>query len=95
MNNEKFNNYDVFHAFLVENADFDGYIELPVIKTSDELPEKVVTFSKAMSKSWSDFDCWVVFYEHDKEFERLWSRSFANRNNSLWCCTQISGGDTS
>ena len=73
MNNEKFNNYDVFHAFLVENADFDGYIELPVIKTSDKLPEKVVTFSKAMSKSWTDFDCWVVFYEHDKEFERLWN----------------------
>ena len=73
MNNEKFNNYDVFHAFLVENADFDGYIELPVIKTSDKLPEKVVTFSKAMSKSWSDFDCWVVFYEHDKEFEKLWN----------------------
>ena len=73
MNNEKFNNYDVFHAFLVENADFDGYIELPVIKTSDKLPEKVVTFSKAMSKSWSDFDCWIVFYEHDKEFERLWN----------------------
>ena len=73
MNNEKFNNYDVFRAFLVENADFDGYIELPVIKTSDKLPKKVVTFSKAMTKSWTDFDCWVVFYEHDKEFERLWN----------------------
>ena len=73
MNNKKFNNYDVFHAFLVENADFDGYIELPVIKTSDKVPEKVVTFSKAMSKSWSDFDCWVVFYEHDRKFERLWN----------------------
>ncbi len=73
MNNEKFNNYDVFHAFLIENAEFDGYIELPVIKTSDKLPEKVVTFSKAMTKSWTDFDCWVVFYEHDKEFERLWN----------------------
>ena len=73
MNNEKFNNYDVFHAFLVENADYDGYIELPVIKTSDKLPKKVVTFSKAMTKSWTDFDCWVVFYEHDKAFERLWN----------------------
>ncbi len=73
MNNEKFNNYDVFHAFLVENAEFDGYIELPVIKTSDNLPKKVVTFSKAMTKSLTDFDCWVVFYEHDKEFERLWN----------------------
>ena len=73
MNNEKFNNYDVFHAFLVENADFDGYIELPVIKTSDKLPKKVVTISKAMSKSCTDFDCWAVFYEHDKELERLWN----------------------
>lgn len=26
-----------------------------------------------MSKLWSDFDCWVVFYEHDKGFERLWN----------------------
>ncbi len=69
----KKNNYDVFHSFLIENVDYDGYIELPVIKTSDKLPEKVVTFSKAMSKSWSDFDCWIVFYEHDKEFERLWN----------------------
>ena len=30
MNNEKFNNYDVFHAFLVENADYreSDYIEV-------------------------------------------------------------------
>ncbi len=74
MTSKQFNdNYDVFHAFLVDNASFDGYIELPVIKTSDELPEKIVTFSKAMSNSWSDFDCWVVFYEHDRKFERLWN----------------------
>lgn len=34
------------NAFLVENADYSGYIELPVIKTSSKLPEKIVTFSK-------------------------------------------------
>ena len=73
MTNEKFNNnYDVFHAFLVENADYDGYYELPVIRTSNHLPNKVITFSKAMSKTWADYDCWVVFYEHDRNFERLW-----------------------
>ena len=66
-------NYDVFHSYLVEDADYDGYIELPVIKTSDKLPEKVVTFSKAMSEKWNDYDCWVVFYEHDRKFERLWN----------------------
>ena len=74
MTKEQFNNsYDVFHAFLVENTDYDGYVELPVIKTSDLIPEKVVTFSKAMSKSWNDFGCWVIFYEHDREFERFWN----------------------
>ncbi len=75
MTNVQFNNnYDVFHAFLVENADYDGYFELPVIRTSDKLPDKVITFSKAMSKTWDDFDCWVVFYEHDRDFERLWNK---------------------
>ena len=71
MQNEKFNNYDVFHSFLVENADYEGYFELPVIKTSKLIPEKLVPFSKAMSKTWNDFDCWVMFYEHDIKFERL------------------------
>lgn len=66
------NQKDVFHAFLVENADYAGGIELPVIKTSDSIPEKVITFSKAMSKSCRDFASWVVFYEHDRNFERLW-----------------------
>ena len=73
MNIEKFNNYDVFHAFLVENAEYDGKYELPVIKTSSLIPDRIVTFSKAMAQAWKNFDCWVVFYEHDKNFERLWN----------------------
>lgn len=72
MNEKKFNNYDVFHSFLVENADYEGVIELPKISTSNYLPKKVITFSKAMSRSCYDFDCWVMFYEHDRKFERLW-----------------------
>ncbi len=75
MTKEQFNkNYDVFHSYLVENADYEGYIELPKIKTSNLIPEKLVPFSKAMSKSWGDFDCWVMFYEHDVKFERLWNK---------------------
>ncbi len=65
-------NYDVFRSYLVENADYEGYFELPKIQTSNLLPEKIIPFSKAMSKKWSDFDCWVMFYEHDGKFERLW-----------------------
>ncbi len=70
---EKFKNYDVFRSFLVENADYDGYLELPVIKTSDFIPNKIIPFSKAMSKTWTDYNCWVGFYEHDIKFERLWN----------------------
>ena len=73
MTTKQLNNYDVFHSFLVKNADYDGYIELPKIKTSNFIPEKLVSFSKAMSYTWTDFDCWVMFYEHDIKFERLWN----------------------
>ena len=66
-------NYDVFNAFLVENAEYEGYIELPKIRTSNLLPEKLVTFSVAMSRTWKDYDCFVMFYEHDVRFERLWN----------------------
>ena len=74
MTTEKFNNnYDVFHSNLVEDADNEGYIELPKIKASNLIPQKLVPFSKAMSKTWEDFDCWVMFYEHDVKFERFWN----------------------
>ena len=66
---------DVFKAFLVENADYAGKIELPKLRTSDSIPEKVITFSKAMSKNCKDFSAWVVFYEHDERFERFWRNS--------------------
>lgn len=66
------NNYDVFRSFLVEKADYEGYIELPKIRTSALIPEKLIPFSKAMAKTHTDFDCWVMFYEYDIKFERLW-----------------------
>ena len=74
MENTKFDKcYDIFNAFLVKDAEYEGYIELPKIKTSNLIPEKLVPFSKAMSKSWNNFDCWVMFYEHDVKFQRLWN----------------------
>ena len=66
---------------LVENADYEGFYELPKIKTSDKIPEKLIPFSRAMSRNQKDFDCWVVFYEHDVKFERLWNnpRKYLNK----------------
>ena len=73
MKDEKFSKYyDVFNSFLVADAEYEGEIELPKLKTSNEIPQKVITFSKAMSPSCKEFDCWVHFYEHDRYFERLW-----------------------
>lgn len=63
---------DVFHAFLVEKANYDGDEEIPCIKTSRLLPTRVITFSKALKTT--DYDQWVVFYEHDEQFIRLWNK---------------------
>ena len=63
---------DVFHAFLVEKADFEGVEEIPCIKTSRLLPGGVIPFSKALHAT--DYDKWVVFYEHDDRFVRLWNK---------------------
>ena len=74
METVKFNKgYDVFHSQLVQDAKYDGYYELPKINTSSELPLKVIPFSTAISRNWNDFDCWIMFFEHDVKFERLWN----------------------
>ena len=39
---------DVFHAFLVKNASYDGNLEMPCIKAEDAVPQNVITFSKAV-----------------------------------------------
>lgn len=61
---------DVFKAFLVENARYDGEFEIPCINTSDKLPNKLIPFSKAMHCS--DYNQWVCFYESDDKFIQFW-----------------------
>jgi hypothetical protein len=61
---------DVFHAFLVKNAEYDGDEEIPCINTSSLIPDKAVAFSKATQQT--DFNQWLHFYEHDVKFEKLW-----------------------
>ncbi len=64
---------DVFHAFLVEHASYDGFLEIPVINPlpNYEKPEKLMVFSKAVKSL--DYNCWVHFYEDDAAFERIWN----------------------
>ncbi len=63
---------DVFHAFLVKNAEYDGELEIPIIKPQDDLPNKLILFSKILGCK--DYDQWVCFYEDDVSFERIWNR---------------------
>ena len=62
---------DVFRAFLVKNAHYEGEFEIPRIKAEQAHPSKLVSFSKALSRT--DYDAWVHFYEDDANFERLWN----------------------
>ena len=61
---------DVFNAFLVNNADYEGFLEIPKIEYGVYRPTKLISFSKAIRSN--DFECWVHFYEDDIAFERLW-----------------------
>jgi len=63
---------DVFHAFLVSDASYDGTLEIPVIQPTDQLPNRLISFSKAMRTD--DYNQWVHFYEDDSGFERVWNR---------------------
>lgn len=62
---------DVFRAFLVQNARYEGNLEIPCIDVEDQLPTKLIPFSKAIGGK--DYDAWVHFYEDDVSFERLWN----------------------
>lgn len=66
--NQKF---DYFHGEFAVNAKFIGDYDIPYVESNNEIPEKLITFSKCLKSV--DFDCWVVFYEDDSVFERLWN----------------------
>lgn len=66
--NEKLN-YD--KGELAINAQFTGTFDMPFVASSNIMPERVITFSKCINST--DYDCWVVFYEDDAAFERLWN----------------------
>ena len=61
---------DVFNAFLVRDAEFDGTLEIPCIYSGNFKPQKLISFSKCISAR--EYDSWVHFYEDDAAFERLW-----------------------
>lgn len=65
------NKSDVFRAFLVKNAQYAGKYEIPIMKPTNSIPKKVIPFSKAISSK--AYDSWVMFYENDDKFMRVWN----------------------
>lgn len=62
---------DVFHSFLVNNARYDGELEIPCVKPESQIPVQLISFSKARYST--DFKAWVHFYEDDTAFECVWN----------------------
>lgn len=56
----------------MSEATYDGTLEIPVIQPTDQLPNRLISFSKAMRTD--DYDQWVHFYEDDSGFERVWNK---------------------
>lgn len=62
---------DVFKSFLVTNCEYDGILEIPIIKKETAIPKELLTFSKANTSL--NKNCFVHFYEDDIRFERVWN----------------------
>ena len=70
VNSERSGCVDVFKAFLVSDADYDGFLEIPRIQGGTYAPKRLLEFSKSLSST--NYECWVHFYEDDAAFERIW-----------------------
>lgn len=70
LKSEKKSCRDVFNAFLVPTADYDGVFEFPTMQKENWIPNRLIPFSKAASCK----NCaqWIHFYEFDYQFERVW-----------------------
>lgn len=64
---------DVFKSFLLAGANYKGIYEFPEIKPTYTIPNRVIKFSKAVSRKTNDFNQWVHFFEKDDQFERIWN----------------------
>lgn len=62
---------DIFKAFLVRDANYSGGYEIPKISGCNEVPQKLILFSKTLRAN--DYNQWVCFYEDDYKFERIWN----------------------
>lgn len=65
---------DVFRIRLLEGARFDGDYGFPVIERTDSVPDRLISFDKAIATA--DHNQYVHFFIPDYRFARLWNRPF-------------------
>lgn len=64
---------DVFNAFMLNGLETTGYYQIPIIKPTQLVPEKLVPFSEVIAgREEPEPGTWVHFYEDDVKFERFW-----------------------
>ncbi len=63
---------DVFKAFLIKDTQFVGDWDMPMVRTSEWVPEKLIPFDKFNPER--DHERWVHFFIDDFRFERIWNR---------------------
>ena len=62
---------DVFKAYLVKNANYEGKLEIPTIKGIRSVPNKLISFIDALKTK--DFNQWIHFYIDDFHFDKVWN----------------------
>lgn len=65
---------DVFHAWMVEGAKFEGQYDLPALKPCSIEPAGLISFPEAMSSKCTNYEKVVHFYVDDFRFESFWNR---------------------
>lgn len=71
MNLIKNKRIDIFHSDWVDGATFCGEDEIPLVRSSEEVPEGIIPFSEAMNKRnllSNSRKLYVHFFEHDFKF---------------------------
>lgn len=56
---------DRFHAWMLEDAEFLGKLDMPVLEPVHANPKRLIAFSDAMNPKCKDFDQVVHFFEDD------------------------------
>lgn len=73
MANHQRHSRDVFHSWMLEDATYEGKLDMPVLKAVHVEPERLIAFSDAMNPSCKDYNQVVHFFEDDYLIERFWN----------------------